>query len=373
MKKLKFILLIIIGLFLLSCTDRVSSSSSSESTSSSNDGSTDTSPGNPAPSPESNDGDSVIVLSILTDDAIYFYDGELNDASHDTPKACGFRCFTDGQEKVFYGDDGEPIAFEWLDNPFDFVAGDWTVEKIDPQTALGLGAQARHYTRVYYQGTESGNWFLNQWETTGLFETISGDVIAIDQNQSFRPVSANISNINSAGDLLVYDFDGIGRTAMIDDGSTTFVSWTTNSFNNADQWLKSGDIWYSWNGYEFQTSLTEYANSMFGWNNGNEPVETEESAVVIAAGVRDSVLYWIECNSGWLIKYTPSNDQLAPSHRLYMGDGFRITGIAHKNELKPVTIGDFLYFHESGSIWKLNLDSGVVQLFFAGSGEVEGW
>jgi hypothetical protein len=366
---MKNLLIFLLAFILVACADS-SSSSNSENNTGINDSTEDTKPEVRKEEPNN----SIIELSILSGGVLYFYNGDFTEVSADSPKDCGFRCFTDGNEKVFYGDYGLPIAYEWMNIEPDFVCGDWILEKIDPQTALSLGAQAKYHTRIYYQGSEIGHWSANQWEAIGLFKTVSGDVIAIDQNQGFRPVSSNISNINHAKDLLIYDFDGAGRTAVIAPGG--FVSWSTNSFNQADQWLKVGDIWYSWNGYEYEDNLIEYANSMWGWNNGNPPVETSEAPVVIAAGVREefeTVLYWIECNSGWLIRYTPSSDQLTAVHRLYMGDGLRMTGIAHESDLKPVIIGDCLYFNESGAIWRLDLDSGIVQLFFGGKGEVNGW
>jgi hypothetical protein len=365
------IILLALCFALGSCSDSASSSASADNIIGNSDASGDVF----LPLPETEEKtESSISISVLTADTLYFYDGTFIDISADSPKDCGFRCFTDGNDKVFYNDDGEPIAYEYMTTKPDFVAGDWFLKKIDPQTAVSLGAQARDHTSIYYENSEVNHWSLNQWEATGLIATGSGHVIAIDNNRAFRPVSSNISGIIYAGDLLIYDVDPVARTALIADSSGSVqVSWETNYFNSADQWLKSGGVWYSWNGYEFSGSLSENANALWSWNTNEPPVDSIESPVVIAAGTVGNLLYWVECNTGFLISYDVESNSISTVYRLYIGDGLRATGILNRDNLRPVIISGVLYFQVSGSIWKLDLASGVVQLFFAGVGEVEAW
>lgn len=314
-----------------------------------------------------------VILTLLTDSKLYFYDGEFTEASNDNPVLCGYRCFTDGSLKKTYDEFGNIVESVTIVIEPDFILDDWIVENISPVEALAMGARYKDYTRYYFQGVEQDFWFLNQYKVTDLIKTNLGEIVAIEGN-NYHALSSELQNINHAKDLLIYDFDAINRTAIIDNVP---VSWETNYFNQAKDWLEADDIWYSWNGYEFDSNLSENANSMWNWNIGVYPVQVAESPTILGAGTREEnseiVLYWIECNTGWMIRYVPSYDRLETVYRLYMGDGLRMTGINNSDILKPALIDGDLYFNYDGSIWKLEIDSGIVSLFFGGNGKVERW
>lgn len=313
-----------------------------------------------------------ITLTLLTADALYFYNGEFVEQENINPKNCGYRCFTDGDQRLIYDQSGDIETAETLFIVPDFVVDDWIIESIDPDTAFELGALRTDYSRIYLQEVEQGFWFSNQWKAADLIKTISGDVIAVDELGGLHPLT-DVSDINHAKNLLIRDYDDVNRTAVIENKSAFSVSWSTNYFNQAKDWVELDGVWYSWNGYELETDLTENANALWSWNTGDYIVDIPENPTVLMVGALDDSIYMIECNSGWLIRFTPKNDVLEAVNRLYMGDGLRLSGIDSRDTLKPVFIGSELIFWESGSFWKLDLESGFVELFFGEEGRVEKW
>lgn len=312
-----------------------------------------------------------IRLALLASGTLYFYNGEFLEQPNANAKFCGTRCFTDASIDIVYDSSADTETIIQHAIEYDFVLDNWQIIAIDPVTAFSLGGQAKDYTDIYYQDVPIGHWSFNQWKTTGLIKTLSGAYFAIDVNGNPHPISETIISINHAKDLLIHNFDGLGRTATIETDQSYSVSWSTNYFNSAKQWLAENGIWYSWNGYEFDTDLTENANAMWSWNSPPYPITTEEAPVIISAGVVN-LQYWIECNTGWLFTYDSIIDEIQPAYRLYPGDGYRLTGLARKDTLKPVIIDGILYFSNSG-IYALNLESGIVTLFFAGDGEIYEW
>jgi hypothetical protein len=362
---MKNLIIILILSFLFACGSGASSSSSSSASSdteqeqkTSGDSTGDT-------VPEESHEPGPVKLAIDTGSNIIFYDGtEFYEKGQ--LKKCGSRCFFSGSYKYQYDDMGEIESSEYLGIEPDFIAGDYMTQNIDPQTALSMGAQARDYTRIFYQGSEQGQWFENRFKTESLFKT--GDEIVLQESGKYKVLTANFDKINNAHGLIIYDFDPVGRTASI---NYTSVNWSTNYFNQADKWINFGDVWYSWNGYEFDQDLTEQVNNLWLWNTGNYPVQTD-SPVVIIAGIYQDWIYFIECSSGWLVRFNPEFDQVQPAFRLYLGDGQRLSGIDKSLSLKPVIIDYKLYFSADG-IRELDLRNGITNLFYGVNGEVLGW
>jgi len=312
-----------------------------------------------------------VLFSVISYGKLYFYDGELKAQENIAPKKCGDRCFLDGEKAVKYDEYGEVVEQKTVGTP-DLIIDDWSIVRIDPATAYALGGLPKDYTKVFFQGVEVGKWYLNQWFCSDLVRTVSGDYVAIDRNGSAHPLNTEIENINHADKLLIYNFDPIGRTALIESDSVFSVSWFHNYFNQAKEWLFFDGVWYSQNGYELGADLVENANALYNWNTVY-PFGLSEAPILIGAGVYDSALYWIECNAGFLVKYLPESDTIETAGRLYQGDGTRESGFVQKGVLDPVIIDGVLYYNESGSIWKLELETGIVELFFAGYGEVVKW
>lgn len=359
---MKIILIALILLSIVSCKSTSSSESSSGSASSArNDSTTDTTTDVPPVEPVA------VSLAMLSDNILYFYTNTWQDQVNANPKSCGLRCFTDGAEKIYYDEFGERMGFEPIYMEPDFIIDDWIVENIEPDQALAMGGLATDYTRVFWQGDEVGDWFLNQFKTDRLSKTNTGEIIALSVN-TFYSVSSDLDNINHANKLLIYDFDAINRTALIDG---EFVTWQMNYFNQAKQWIKHGETWYSWNGYEFDDNLRENTNGLWSWNTGVKPVDTLQPTV-IAVGADQFFTYWIECNTGWLIAHLPAFDQITNVYRLYQGDGERMSGIYKSVSLQPFLEDGVLYFNDNG-LRKINLETGIIELVFGNDGEVLGW
>ena len=374
----KLFLMILACIFLSSiygCKSASSSSSSAavywpESAENQESDTTDDTPAQTTSSP--------ISMSLLTANDVYLYDDEEFVAQEsEDPKACGDQCFTDGDIKVFYDDYGVMAATESMDIDPDHVLDDWSIVDVSPDVAYAQGALYKWYSAVYFQGDEQGSWYNNKWKTGRIIKTLSGEYIAIDDTKNYHPLSTALVGINYAGDLLVHNFDAANKTATVETASQSVtVTWEYNYFNGAKDWLELDGTWYSWNGYEFTTVLEEEANALWGWNVGDYPIVLPygQYPTIISAGVYGDKLYWIECNKGIVFDYNPATDEITPRFGLYSGDGYKTTGLAMRDTLKPEIVDNTLHVTLEGAVQGINLDSGIVSLVFAAEGgEVTAW
>jgi hypothetical protein len=317
-----------------------------------------------------------ITMALLTDNNVYFYSDTLTAKNTDSPKYCGYRCFTDGDEKVFYDASGDIDSTVLLPHVPDNILGDWVIQDVSPDAAYAAGAMYKWYSDIYLDGVSQGHWSFNRWRAEKIIETDSGEFFAIDTAKASHQLHTSYSNINHVDDLIIHNYNAVNRTATIEtEGQSTTVSWSTNYFNNAKDWLFLNDIWYSWNGYEFGTTLEEEANALWGWNSIPFPISLPNGQypTIISAGVYNNALYWIECNRGYVYKYTPATDSIIPLFAIYFGDGYRTTGLARRDGIKPAIIGNMLYYNNENTVKSVNLDNGVVDLIFAGSAEIYPW
>jgi len=200
-----------------------------------------------------------------------------------------------------------------------------------------------------------------QWVILRINVTYTGDVIAETTGHIFYPLEGSETNIKYAanGGVYVFGLDTTNKMAIFRGTSDYNVSWGTNYFWRATGWLLVDGLWISSNGYTWNEmdGLKENANALWTWNAYPYPVQDiyNESPIVIPASVRlensENVTYWIECNTGYLMRYTKSLDLLETVLRVYPGDGKHITGYALQYSLQPVVIGDHLYFHYGGFLY----------------------
>lgn len=377
--------------YILTACKMPSASSSSSATVPPNDTpttgtpTTDTTDDTKPPLPLVETGPAVKLALSTADNGLFFeIEGDIDQQSNISPEKCGDACYTDQSLIVEYTSSGDVSqTYNNIVDP-DLIVRDsttYSIEKISPSEAFDLGALARDYTRIYKDSLELGDWFGNQYEAKDVIETLSGDIFIIDQNNAYRNLDNTRQDVFLADNLLIYNMDHLAKRAMITDGtSDTEVAWFWNFFLSAEEWLKSGEVWYSANGYEWDGStLTENeTGSLWVWNLESEgfPVYMPhgEKPIMMNAGTRiennEEVIYWIECNTGWLIKYIPSIDSVRGEWRLYDGSGSKLDGIVKEKTLKPAMIDGELYFTNDGSVWALNLDTGVIEIYYAGEGEV---
>ena len=367
------IFIAIIALLLASCKEADSDSSTTASTTTTStptdntpaDASTDIKPPPVIPEPP----DPVITLSLLTENGtLYFYDDTTFIYQDNTdPVSCGSKCFTDGNTTNIYDEQGQISSTEELAIKPDFIIDNIIIENIPPSVAKDMGAQAKNYVRIYLDGIELAGkliWYLNRYTAVDFIKTNSGAYIIIDSTGAYHSLNGT-TGINHAKNLLIHDF--AGATARINGHP---VTWVQGYFGNAKHWQRTGDTWISNNGYEYLDGvLYEQANKMWIWNTGPYPIALPgvERPVVISAGGGG---YWIEANTGWLFKFTDRIDLVS---RIYQGDGTRLSGIATSKELAPVIIGQDLYFNYDGSVWKLDILTGIIEIFYAGSATIEEW
>jgi len=244
----------------------------------------------------------------------------------------------------------------------------WSFEVIPPESAGDMGALYRTYTRVWKNNNEHGDWYLNEWEVTGAVTTESGEVVASSTVGALYPQTTSVAVAYAGQDgLLIHSNNIVATSSIIRTDQDYQVNFTTNYFLSANQWQKSGGIWYSWNGYTWSETygLTEQANVLTAFivSGANPPY-------VIAAGERlehnETVLYWIECNTGWLYRFTPSLDRLEQIMRLYNGSGDRIDGTNAAKVINPVMTDTALYFEYETVIYKYEFTSGLINSFAAG-------
>lgn len=240
----------------------------------------------------------------------------------------------------------------------------WIAENIEHYSPM-----LKTYTKIYLNGSEYGNWIDRQYECAGLHE-LNGEIfIEVNQSQFYSVNDSKINIKKFTNEWVCHDYNSTTRRAYI---NNIYIAWETNFFNAANEWMRSGSIWYSQNGYTWNGStLIENGSAMTQFRFHYSITGYYEIATLIKAGTRfengETVLYYIECNSGWVIRYVPSIDQLQLKVRLYTGDGFRDTGLMYKDILFPVVIDDYLYFRFEGSIYRYDFTTNTNSYFTNGT------
>ena len=223
-------------------------------------------------------------------------------------------------------------------------------------------------TRIYKNLLEIG---LYDWTLISLNVTHTGDVVAFASpgyGYIFESLTGSEEDITYASDggLFIFDLNTTDKTATFRGLYDYTDGWSTNYFWRATGWLLADGLWISSNGYSWDAGgLYENSTAMWTWNSYPYPVQDiyNELPSVIPAAVRaehsEDVTYWIECNTGYLIRYTPSLDLIEPVIRLYAGDGLRSSGYALQYSLNPSQIGEALYYHYNGFLYEYDFTTGT--------------
>jgi hypothetical protein len=317
------------------------------------------------PDPEND----IITTGLWTSESLKFYDGEniFTWKSEYTARADS-HIYAAGNILYYLNDYGQTITTRNLVIAPNYITLNgtdiWTVENIAPADAYAMGAMYKDYTRVYLNANEFGDWHTRQYKADAIYN-INGEIIIHAPyycgTWGYEHLNGSLANIKTVtSDFIIYDYNSTSRTAKINGIS---VSWSTNFFNAATQWLKSGDKWYSSNGYTWN-GLTLVENGSALWD------FRSLSNVIISAGTchenSEDVLYFIQCATGYIIKYIPSTNQYTQSIRLYTGDGQTEIGTYYKQLLKPVIIGDDLYFIFDAQMYKYSFTTGLNAYFTNG-------
>ena len=340
----------------------------------------------PEPPQPENTMENDIIFSLYDGEKIMYYDGiETQIAYYGKINNAGNKKFSINDILYHFDNLGNPTLTEWLPTTPDAIKAIeiknksivyqddiWILEDIDPDTALSLGAQYKHYTKIYHNLDVLGLWNLNEWEVKSVINTLSGNIIAIDTLSGYHNLTGNeaIYYAEDSG-LMIHTFNSNTKTAYIKTDTGNYqITWSLNFFNSA-KWQKANDIWYSHNGYTFDeiNGLQENTNILKDWNVYPYPIETifAEAPVIIPAGVRlennIEVTYWTECNTGTLYRHVPNVDRIDVITDIYISDGLRTTGIQKASVLKPKIIEDKIYFHEGSNIKEYDFLTGIVNIF----------
>jgi len=234
-------------------------------------------------------------------------------------------------------------------------------------------------TRIFKNSDELA---VYPWVIEQINVTVTGDVIAENSNHTFYSLSCEATNIIYADNesLFVFDFNSIAKTVIFRGLYDYVDGWSTNYFWRNTGWLYDGYYWISSNGYTWNAGgLNEDNTAMWTWNLSPYPVQDYygESPVVIPAATRiehsEIVTYWIECNTGYLMRYTESIDLIEILDRIYPGDGMRETGYALQYTLNPSMINDCLFYHHGGFLYCYTFITGDTGSVIVISDDVEVW
>lgn len=241
-----------------------------------------------------------------------------------------------------------------------------------PELAYSLGALYQTYSEIWKNGEVVSQWYLNEYECRAIVQAYDS-VFVIDQNGTYQTVEgpgANVSHVEPL-EFYVHDLDTINQRLYF---NQYLESYSLNYALNIKQWIKYDQLFYSENGYTWEpvTGLLGAVTALDAFNYTPYPVDLPngEAPVLLEIGVLGDRLFWLECNSGYLFEYDPQADTLTQSWRIYTGDDTHATGTAMRDSLKPLLVGEKLYFSNDGNIYSLGMTTGEINIFYAGNGEV---
>lgn len=246
-----------------------------------------------------------------------------------------------------------------------------------PALSSTLGGRSSTYSEFYKDNTIISTWYLNRFSCDKVL-SVGPEVFVLDTAGSHHTIDGASTLVNYVLDNVFYRHDlNIGGKYMRFNNFLEF--YNLNYALNADQWINFEGLNYSENGYTWSadTRFIENATVMHAWNIKPYPVNPElpnaQAPILLSAGISAGKLYWIECNSGYVFEYDPALDTLTQKWKIYLGDGMRDTGILKRESLHPHIFGGKLYFSNDSAIYSLGLETGFINIFYAGSGVVEGF
>jgi hypothetical protein len=231
----------------------------------------------------------------------------------------------------------------------------WIAEVIPPEVAITYGWLPKTYTRIYQNDILLGRY---EYEAKCFVVTQSGDIFMRDTVDTIHDVTITYADFYTAieGGFVMYDYDvGGSKTAQVKYEGLHSISWSLNYLNSSkNKWLKSGDTWYSWNGYKWDATsgLQELVTSLQDFWNEPYPVSLPDGIpwmIEICTYNEDNIdkLYWLELRTGLLFKYDSSADSYNSHAALYMGTNKTIPEAMERQlNLKPIVFEDYLYYYD---------------------------
>jgi len=244
----------------------------------------------------------------------------------------------------------------------------WTVRNVTPSEASAAGALPADYTDIFRNGVRQGSWQSRKYKTARVIFT-GGDLFTLSTVNQWRDETGGRAAVHTVDDgFIVHDINTTLRTAKINDVP---VSWATNHFNTAKDWQFYDGEWFSDKGYVFDgATLYESGSDMVAWRVAPFPSGFSPIPIIVPAGIRGVNMFWVECNSGYVVRYDPTDDVQIINSRLYNGDGTRDTGNAYKDMMGARVVGDYLYFLVSGYIYRHHVDAKTTAHFYIANAHV---
>lgn len=322
--------------------------------------------------------ESGIKFAVITPEKLYFSNSsamvEINSGS---VKFAASRTFSVNSELIKFDASGDPEAITALEaepETIKTVAGNnYYCKQYPPELAYSLGALYRIYSEIFGNDSVISDWYLNDWSCKKVVSAGS-NVYMTDTNGGYHAVTGVYSDITHIQDdaFIIHSRDDVNKHIMFNDILEDYI---TNNILAAKQWQKSGDTYYSENGYTWSDAdgLQENATALQDFQSYPYPVTPAlpygEQPVLLKAGEYLEGLYWVECNSGWLFRYDPTGDTLTQSYRIYAGDGLRTTGINKRETLSPLISENELYFTNDSTLYRLGLETGFINVFYGEQAE----
>lgn len=325
---------------------------------------------------------SNIIITFQADNKIKFWDGSaLTVWKSESGNHAGFRQIAVADKLYILEQRGIITAEKNIIGTYDSTIADgadvWSLYNIPPAEAESLGMMYKDYTKIYLNAIEYGTWQSRPYKTLRFIKSGS-DILAYGNTGGWRHINGSKTGFRAVNeDFNIYDVNTTLKTGKI---NLIDISYTLNFFLASEHYQKSGSTWYSWNGYKWDgSSIIQTGCALEAWRQETTyPITLSEAAVLIGAGTRieagETVLYYIECNSGYLFRYVPSTNIMSQKTRLYVGDGTRATGLYYANILKPVAASDAIYFcFDDGGIYRYKFDTNLTGYLTTGADWIKGW
>ena len=243
-----------------------------------------------------------------------------------------------------------------------------------PELAFELGGMAKTYSEIYKDNVIFSAWYFNKFDCADIV-SVGDEVWIIDQNRTYHLINGISSDIVHVEDgrFYMHSWNSAGKTITF---NWSVETYGLNFILSAKQWINFDGIEYSENGYTWSeaTGLLENETALWDFTSAPYPIDPalpfSEAPVLLAIGEFEGLLYWLECNSGWLFEYNPADDSLVQKWLLYEGDGTHNAGIEKSQSLSPLLVDSNLYFSDNGAVHVLDILNGFVTIFYGGEGEV---
>lgn len=245
-----------------------------------------------------------------------------------------------------------------------------------PALAFSLGGMSSTYSGIYKDNTVISPWYLNKFACDAVL-SVGTEIFVLDTANHYHHINgASAVNYVLDGSFYRHDLNIGGKYFYINNG---LEHYNLNYALGTSQWINYNGVNYSENGYTWDSGMgwIENITALHSFNIAPYPVEpllpNAEAPTLLSAGISGGKLYWIECNSGYVFEYDPALDTLTQKWKIYLGDGMRDTGNAKRGTLNPYIYGGKLYFSNDSAIYKLELATGFINIFYGGDGVVNGF